>query len=245
MSWVFLAGDKVYKLKKPVRFPYLDFSTPRRREDACRAELSLNRRLAADVYLDVVPLTTMEEFADHMEAADGAGVSVTIIDIVKQLARLFHDGEPKWGFVPDKQKYIAELFYQFTQSGGDQLDRFVSTDMRYGTVITLFKGVPISKPSDNPTGIAMSLALKRQQAANTQYAGNAQDASNWLTAANGGYEVELIDGEDGVSPGQACVFYDAGEAQARVLGGGFIKSAVAAADRTRADDEPMTAAVRG
>jgi len=32
MSWVFLAGDRVYKLKKPVRFPYLDFSTLRRRE---------------------------------------------------------------------------------------------------------------------------------------------------------------------------------------------------------------------
>ena len=47
------------------------------------------------------------------------------------------------------------------------------------------------------------------------------------------YEVELIDGEDGVSPGQACVFYDAGEGQARVLGGGFIKSAVAAADGAR------------
>lgn len=42
-----------------------------------------------------------------------------------------------------------------------------------------------TKPSDNPTGIAMSLVLKRQQAANTQYAGNAQDASNWLTAVNG------------------------------------------------------------
>ena len=38
MSWVFLAGDRVYKLKKPVRFPYLDFSTLRRREAACRAE---------------------------------------------------------------------------------------------------------------------------------------------------------------------------------------------------------------
>ena len=37
-----------------------------------------------------------------------------------------------------------------------------------------------------------------------------------------------MDGEDGVSPGQACVFYNAGEGQARVLGGGFIKSAVAA-----------------
>ncbi|MGP0083961.1 MAG: hypothetical protein ACLP0B_10080, partial [Steroidobacteraceae bacterium] len=56
MSQVFLAGDRVYKLKKPVRFPYLDFSTLARREAACRAELRLNRRLAPDVYRDVVPL---------------------------------------------------------------------------------------------------------------------------------------------------------------------------------------------
>jgi aminoglycoside phosphotransferase family enzyme len=57
MSWIFLAGEKVYKLKKPVRFPYLDFSTLVRREAACRAELALNRRLAPDVYQDVVALT--------------------------------------------------------------------------------------------------------------------------------------------------------------------------------------------
>jgi aminoglycoside phosphotransferase family enzyme len=56
MSWVFLAGDRVYKLKKPVRFPYLDFSTLARREVACRAEFSLNRRLAPDVYTGVIPL---------------------------------------------------------------------------------------------------------------------------------------------------------------------------------------------
>ena len=56
MSWVFLAGDRVYKLKKPVRFPYLDFSTLARREAACRAEFSLNRRLAPDVYIGVIPL---------------------------------------------------------------------------------------------------------------------------------------------------------------------------------------------
>jgi aminoglycoside phosphotransferase family enzyme len=56
MSWVFLAGNRVYKLKKPVHFPYLDFSTLDRREAACRAELALNRRLAPDVYLAVVPL---------------------------------------------------------------------------------------------------------------------------------------------------------------------------------------------
>jgi aminoglycoside phosphotransferase family enzyme len=57
MSWVFLAGDKVYKLKKPVRFPYLDYSTLSRREAACRAELALNRRLAPDVYEAIMPLT--------------------------------------------------------------------------------------------------------------------------------------------------------------------------------------------
>ncbi len=90
---------------------------------------------------DARPLTAMEEFADHMETAPGAGASVTVIDIVKQLARLYHEGEPKWGFVPEKQKYIAELFYTFTQSGqaGD-LDRFLSPDARYGTIITLFRG---------------------------------------------------------------------------------------------------------
>ena len=47
----------------------------------------------------------------------------------------------------------------------------------------------------------------------------------WLSATRDGFEVELVSGEDGVSPGQACVFYDAAGEGARVLGGGFIKSA--------------------
>src|SRR3977135_477734 len=50
----------------------------------------------------------------------------------------------------------------------------------------------------------------------------------WLSRTGEGIEVDLVAGEDGVSPGQACVFYDAAEGQARVLGGGFIRSAVAA-----------------
>jgi tRNA-specific 2-thiouridylase len=52
----------------------------------------------------------------------------------------------------------------------------------------------------------------------------------WLSRGARGIEVDLVAGEDGVSPGQACVFYDAPEGQARVLGGGFIQSAVAMAD---------------
>ena len=66
----------------------------------------------------------------------------------------------------------------------------------------------------------------------------------WLKAANGGYEVELAEGEHGVSPGQACVFYDAPEGQARVLGGGFIKSAVAASEHAPRADEAL-AGLRG
>jgi tRNA-specific 2-thiouridylase len=44
----------------------------------------------------------------------------------------------------------------------------------------------------------------------------------WLSQDDGQFEVELVDGEEGVAPGQACVFYDAPEGQARVLGGGII-----------------------
>jgi uncharacterized protein len=61
MSWVFMAGDRVYKLKKPVRFPYLDFSTLARRAAACRAEVALNARLAPDIYLGVAQLALTSE----------------------------------------------------------------------------------------------------------------------------------------------------------------------------------------
>ena len=60
ISHVFLAGEFVYKLKKAVTFPFLDFGTIDRREHFCREEVRLNRRLAAPVYLDVLPVTERE-----------------------------------------------------------------------------------------------------------------------------------------------------------------------------------------
>jgi len=66
----------------------------------------------------------------------------------------------------------------------------------------------------------------------------------WLHAAPGGIEVELTGGEDGVSPGQACVFYDAAEGQARVLGGGFIASTIAAAASVAKPDAALLAATQ-
>ncbi len=56
ISVVFLAGEFVYKLKKPVNPGFLDFSTLEKRLHFCREELRLNRRLAPDVYLAVVPV---------------------------------------------------------------------------------------------------------------------------------------------------------------------------------------------
>jgi aminoglycoside phosphotransferase family enzyme len=57
MSYVLLTPEYAYKLKKPVRYDYLDFSTPEARAHNCREELALNRALAPGVYLGVVPLT--------------------------------------------------------------------------------------------------------------------------------------------------------------------------------------------
>lgn len=55
-SIIFLAGDRAVKLKRAVRFPYLDYSTPQRRRRFCEAELEINRRTAPQVYRSVLPV---------------------------------------------------------------------------------------------------------------------------------------------------------------------------------------------
>jgi len=63
ISVIFLVGDDAYKLKRAVRFDYLDFSTLEARRRACEAEIAINRRTAPMLYLGVVAVT---------RAADGA-----------------------------------------------------------------------------------------------------------------------------------------------------------------------------
>lgn len=58
ISWVILARDFAFKIKKAVRLPFLDFRTPGQRLHFCREELRLNRRLAPEIYLDVLPIGT-------------------------------------------------------------------------------------------------------------------------------------------------------------------------------------------
>ncbi|CAM2172166.1 Aminoglycoside phosphotransferase [Burkholderia latens] len=82
MSWVFLTDRHAWKLKKPVRAPQLDFRTLAARHRFCCDEVRLNRRLAADVYLDVVPLVVDVHGCLHV---DGPG---EIVDWLVRMCRL-------------------------------------------------------------------------------------------------------------------------------------------------------------
>ena len=114
ISFVFLAGDEVYKVKKPVRFAFLDFSTLERRRHFCGEEVRLNRRLAPDVYRGVVAICWRDggfalapddaagavEYAVHMRRLpadrmltallEREAVSIELIDAIAARLAAFH-----------------------------------------------------------------------------------------------------------------------------------------------------------
>ncbi|MEK1834635.1 MAG: hypothetical protein AAAB23_04890, partial [Pseudomonas sp.] len=61
ISWVLLTGPYAYKVKKPVNFGFLDFTSLEAREHFCAEELRLNQRLTQDLYLEVLPITGSAE----------------------------------------------------------------------------------------------------------------------------------------------------------------------------------------
>src|ERR1700757_3885415 len=77
-SLVFLAGDRAYKLKRAVKYPYLDFSTPEHRRRACEAELALNRRTAPTLYLEAQALVRMSDGKIGF-AADGPAIDWVVV----------------------------------------------------------------------------------------------------------------------------------------------------------------------
>lgn len=72
ISYVFLAGDVVYKTKKPVDFGFIDQRSREVRERNCHSEVELNRRLAPDVYLGVVPIVELPGGGFRVEPGEGA-----------------------------------------------------------------------------------------------------------------------------------------------------------------------------
>ena len=83
MSWVFLAGRHAYKLKKPVRLDHLDVRTLEQRRRNGEQELRLNRRLAPDAYLDLVPLRQAPDGRLSLDGGEGA-----IVDWLVRMRRL-------------------------------------------------------------------------------------------------------------------------------------------------------------
>jgi hypothetical protein len=92
-SHVFLAGDRAYKMKKPVRFTFLDFSTLEKRKAACEHEVELNRRTAPEIYLGVTEVRRADggltlgggdgepvEYLVEMKRFGGEGLLATLAD---------------------------------------------------------------------------------------------------------------------------------------------------------------------
>ncbi|PKN71739.1 MAG: hypothetical protein CVU54_01580 [Deltaproteobacteria bacterium HGW-Deltaproteobacteria-12] len=120
ISYVFIAGDFVYKIKKPVNFGFLDFTDLAKRKFYCDEELRLNKRLASSIYLDVVALS---------EDAKGniiLGSEGTVIDYAVRMKKLPQDKMLKIllaeGKVDDKViDRVADkiaAFHQVAETGG-------------------------------------------------------------------------------------------------------------------------------
>ena len=112
MSWVFLTDTHAYKLKKPVRYPYLDFSTLQAREWNCREEFRLNQRLAPGVYQGVVPLCLDPSTAARLE---GEGAVVEWLVKMRRLPadRMLDRLIEKRALIPADVDGLAELLVAF------------------------------------------------------------------------------------------------------------------------------------
>jgi aminoglycoside phosphotransferase family enzyme len=128
ISWIILTGDFAYKIKKPVDFGFLDFSTLEKRKNFCEQELTLNRRLAPAIYLAVVAITGTQNnpvISTHNELFKGEAieyaVKMTQFPQSSQLDNMLAAGELK----AEHMDVIAEMvadFHQTVEVAGDSME---------------------------------------------------------------------------------------------------------------------------
>ncbi len=97
ISWVFLAGDLAYKVKKPLTLPFLDYGSLERRREMCREEVRLNRRFAPRIYLGVVGITRARGRWTLTSQEDPAAVEYAVemrpVDESRSMATLAVEGK--------------------------------------------------------------------------------------------------------------------------------------------------------
>ncbi|WP_029008132.1 AAA family ATPase [Azospirillum halopraeferens] len=118
---VFLAGDRALKLKRAVRFPYMDFSTRERRRAACEAELALNRRTAPDLYRAVEPVVRR---SDGTLATGGSGAVLDWVVVMHRFDgdRLFDRMAGRGALTPDLMRHLADAIAAFHAAAPERRD---------------------------------------------------------------------------------------------------------------------------
>ncbi|MBW1645824.1 MAG: AAA family ATPase [Deltaproteobacteria bacterium] len=114
ISWVIIADQLVYKIKKPVDFGFIDYSTLEKRKFYCQEELRLNRRLSAGVYLRVEPIVKRREgyfFGGEGEVVDYA-VVMKKLPRERLMVRLLARGELTPAHVRRLARRLAEFYRQ-------------------------------------------------------------------------------------------------------------------------------------
>ncbi len=113
MSWIFLTGRHAYKLKKPVRYPFLDFSTLEARGRDCAAEVRLNRRLAPDTYLGALPLNLDDR--GRLTLGDGGRIVDWVVKMrrlpaKRMLDRVIREGRLQPGDIEAVAEHLAAFY---------------------------------------------------------------------------------------------------------------------------------------
>lgn len=121
ISWVILTGQYAYKIKKPVNVGFLDFSSLEKRHFYCLEEVRLNRRLAADIYLEVVPITGSHESPHWAGDSDTIEYAVKMMQFPQQaqLDRMLMKGNLS-SFQLDSFANLIADFHQQTDIAGEK-----------------------------------------------------------------------------------------------------------------------------
>jgi aminoglycoside phosphotransferase family enzyme/predicted kinase len=162
VSWVFLTGPFAYKVKKPLRLSFIDYSTAERRAALCREELRLNRRHAAGLYVDVVPITGTPA-APQVGATDAPpfehALRMVQFDPQLELTRLLQTGAAAASELQEFGQRIAQMHATAAIAAGDE--GFGTPDQAHRITLDNFAEIARVLPGRDE---ARQLALLREHA---------------------------------------------------------------------------------